>query len=67
MTNEESRERLRKGFGKRLMTDEMYKEMQRQIESGERIIISNDDLSRKRHPYVSLKQSQDDLRQLLHR
>ena len=45
----------------------MYKEMQRQIESGERIIISNDDLSRKRHPYVSLKQSQDDLRKLLHR
>ncbi len=67
MTNEESRERLRKGFGKRLMTDEMYKEMQRQIESGERIVISNDDLSRKRYPYVSLKQSQDDLRKLLHR
>lgn len=65
MTDEESREKMEKLFGESLMTDEMYKERQRQIESGERIVISRDDLSRPYHPLVSLKKTQDDLKKLL--
>ena len=65
MTDEETREEARKLFGEFLMTDEKMQELQRKIDSGELVVVSHDDLHRKRHPLVPLEKTQEDLKRLL--
>ena len=67
MTDEEYREEMIRLLGDNLITEEEEKILQRRVASGELIVVSCDDLHRKRHPLVSLKKTQDDLKKLLNR
>lgn len=67
MTDEEYRDEMRRLLGDSLITEEEEKMLQRRVASGELTVVSCDDFRRKRHPYVSLKQSQNDLKKLLNK
>ena len=58
-----SPEYLKEHLGKHYMTEEDEREFNRKIESGEMVVISNDDPYRPYYPPVSLEKSQADLRQ----
>lgn len=60
-----SPEYLRERLGKYYMTEEDEREFNREIASGELVVISNDDQCAPYYPPVSLEKSQADLRRLM--
>ena len=60
-----SPEYLKERLGKYYMTEEDEREFNREIASGELVVISNDDQCAPYYPPVSLEKSQADLRRLM--
>lgn len=60
-----SPEYLKERLGKYYMTEEDEREFNREIASGELVVISNDDPCTPYYPMVSLQKSQADLRRLM--